>query len=292
MTYLISTDLDGTLLDHHDYSWTAAKPAIRVCAEQGIPIIFNTSKTATEARALQTKIGIEGPAIVENGSALILPSENSPVSDYQYSDTMLPRRKLQDGGPELVFGVERSELIEFIKRCRRQNSWLLEGFNDWSVAQISSNTGLGEEDAAMASKKAYSEPFLWKDTAQSFTEFSRLAIAGGYRILKGGRFFHLQGDTNKAVPLIWLKDRFRHNYRAKQANPVDPHGNEEVKLICLGDNHNDVDMLNIADIPICVRSPVAGFPALQTQQKIVYTDGEGPVGWNESVLKILNSNHG
>jgi len=50
-------------------------------------------------------------------------------------------------------------------------------------------------------------------------------------------------------------------------------------------------MLNIADIPVCVRSPVADYPLLSTDKDIIYTKGFGPVGWSEAVLAILEKNN-
>ncbi len=34
---IVFTDLDGTLLDHHSYSWRAASPAMAKLAANGIP---------------------------------------------------------------------------------------------------------------------------------------------------------------------------------------------------------------------------------------------------------------
>ena len=43
MTFWISTDLDGTLLDHDNYSYRAATQALELCKEQNIPIVLNLS---------------------------------------------------------------------------------------------------------------------------------------------------------------------------------------------------------------------------------------------------------
>jgi predicted mannosyl-3-phosphoglycerate phosphatase (HAD superfamily) len=48
--FLVFTDLDGTLLDHHSYSCEEAMPAVRALAEAGFPLIFNSSKTAAEIK--------------------------------------------------------------------------------------------------------------------------------------------------------------------------------------------------------------------------------------------------
>jgi len=53
---IVFTDLDGTLLDHHDYSYAAALPALQLLAQSNTPLIFNTSKTASEVEQLRTEM--------------------------------------------------------------------------------------------------------------------------------------------------------------------------------------------------------------------------------------------
>ena len=67
---LVFTDLDGTLLDHDDYSFSAAVPALALLRELHILVIANTSKTLAELEGLKKAMGNLHPCIVENGSAL------------------------------------------------------------------------------------------------------------------------------------------------------------------------------------------------------------------------------
>ena len=53
---LVFTDMDGTLLDHHTYSFEAAKPTLMTLAHKGIPVIPTTSKTFAELQPLREKI--------------------------------------------------------------------------------------------------------------------------------------------------------------------------------------------------------------------------------------------
>ena len=46
--YIFFSDLDGTLLDHENYDWSAAKPALSELKRQGLPLILASSKTAAE----------------------------------------------------------------------------------------------------------------------------------------------------------------------------------------------------------------------------------------------------
>ena len=277
---LISSDLDGSLIDHHNYSFEAALPALQRCESLGIPVILNTSKTYEEALTIQTQLGIKAPIVVENGGALFFDNallSNDSTSDNQHSNNVK------------IFGVKRSQVLSFIETIRSKTAsthkMQLEGFNDWSVDEIASNTGLSLEAAKQANSKQFSEPFIWHDTESALSEFIELASQQNLKVLQGGRFYHLQGDTDKAKPLNWLMQNFHKVFK------LDSKEDSELttKLICLGDNHNDVAMLNIADIPVCVRSPVADYPLLDTDKDVIYTEGFGPVGWSEAILSILDS---
>jgi len=259
--YLISSDLDGTLIDHHSYSYEAALPAVRRCQSLGIAIILNTSKTFDEVVALQKALKIEAPLIVENGSALFLSHTNNAV----------PHKE--------VFGVPRAEVLDFIKHVRKHHAWQFEGFNDWTLAEIANQTGLSLDEASKANSKQFSEPFIWRDTEAALLKFTGLAMQRGLKILRGGRFYHLQGDTDKAKPLAWLQQNYSVVFPELKTQPT---------LIALGDNHNDIAMLNAADIAVCLRSPVADYPSLAGHNRIIKTTGMGPEGWNQAINSILD----
>ena len=70
---LVFTDMDGTLLDHHTYSFEAAKPALTALEKKDIPVIPTTSKTFAELQPLRESIGLDGPFIIENGAAIFIP---------------------------------------------------------------------------------------------------------------------------------------------------------------------------------------------------------------------------
>ena len=63
---LVSTDFDGTLLDHYTYSWDAAKPALERLKALNVPVVINTSKTFSEVVQLQESLELAAPFIVEN----------------------------------------------------------------------------------------------------------------------------------------------------------------------------------------------------------------------------------
>ena len=68
---ILFSDLDGTLLDHDDYRWHAAGPALERLKAANIPLVLNSSKTMPEIRALREELG--------NGASTRLFAESLPL---------------------------------------------------------------------------------------------------------------------------------------------------------------------------------------------------------------------
>ncbi|MFT7287298.1 MAG: mannosyl-3-phosphoglycerate phosphatase, partial [Halieaceae bacterium] len=71
--YLVCTDLDGSLLDHHDYNYRAAEPVLQLLEQLRIPLVLASSKTRAEILELRQALGNEHPFIAENGAATFIP---------------------------------------------------------------------------------------------------------------------------------------------------------------------------------------------------------------------------
>lgn len=74
MKIIIFTDLDGSLLNHDNYSFSEAIPAINRVRESEIPLIIVTSKTRREVESIQQELRIKEPFVVENGAAIYFPN--------------------------------------------------------------------------------------------------------------------------------------------------------------------------------------------------------------------------
>jgi mannosyl-3-phosphoglycerate phosphatase len=230
---VIFTDLDGTLLDHHDYSWEPASEALKEAQAQKIPIIINTSKTRSEVNTLLSELPLlNEPYVVENGSAIIFPNITSELlSNIQDQ----PRYQLIDGQHVWVFGEKRKLLCDWLTHIKVNKGYQLESYQDWTTEKIMNKTGLNKNKAIESQKKEFSEPFQWFDTDERLADFILLAESQGFSVLKGGRFFHLQGAVTKASVFDFFKIH---------KNSLFPSA-LRLKLIALGDNHNDVNIIMV-----------------------------------------------
>ena len=74
---VVYTDLDGTLLDFHSYSFKAASAALRELKRLSVPLVMVSSKTQAEMLTLSNTLGIVAPFVTENGGAIFWPKASA-----------------------------------------------------------------------------------------------------------------------------------------------------------------------------------------------------------------------
>lgn len=262
---IVMTDLDGTLLDHDTYSYAPAIPVMERLQAAGIPLMLNTSKTATELLDLRQSLKNTDPYVVENGSALYLPTDFLSASSAQKS-----------GDEVHVLGAVCSDILDLIQKIRVEQKFLFTGFADMEVSEVIAYTGLPETQARLAMTREFSEPLIWQDSAHQLRKFEALIANHGLRLLRGGRFVHVIGACDKGKCLQWFRDWF-----AAADLPVP-------RFVALGDSQNDVAMLNAADIAVIVRSSHHEPPDLEKQSAVIITEETGPQGWADALTRILD----
>lgn len=254
--FVVFSDLDGTLLDHEDYSWSAALPALSRLRGLGIPVILASSKTAAEIAILRGQMRLGPcPAIVENGAGLLAANEKPDGRGEDY----LRLRDVLDGLPP-----------------RLRNRFT--GFGDWSDAEVALQTGLDREAAKLARRRAFSEPGLWSGTPADLDEFVSLLEAAGVTARRGGRFLTLSFGGTKADRM----DEVLQSYAEAGTVPIS---------VALGDAPNDVEMLDKADYGVIVENPHGpAMPMLGGEKAghIRRSTKPGPAGWNEMMLRLVS----
>ncbi len=266
--YIIFTDLDGTLLDSKDYSAKAAKEALEYIKDNYIPLIFVSSKTAPEMIRFRKLLGVEHPFICENGGGIFIPKgyfEGAP--DQSNFDI-------------ISLGENYNFLVGILKEAKSKFNLNLKALSEMTDEEIIRITNIGKEEVPLARQRNFDEPFVInseniKDDIIKLKEhFQKL----GLNIIRGNRFYHLTGNSNKGKAIKKLLSEYEKNYDSGWIS------------LGFGDSPNDIPMFEVVDIPIAVKKPpepghydfkADEFPNLH------FADGIGPIGWNKASLKIL-----
>lgn len=268
--YIVFTDLDGTLLNADTYGFEAARPALELLSARSVPVVLCSSKTAPEMVRLSKALGTRAPLVVENGGALLVGGE--PGLPPGWGE---PR---QEGWRQMVLGRRYEDLAAALARLRQELNLSLRGFAEMDAAEVAQLTGLPAEEAELARAREFSEPFTLEGGEEGLRALSARAAALGLRVVRGLRFHHLMGATDKARALRLARDLYAASW-----------GGGPIASIGLGDSPNDLLMLLNVDLPVLVRAktgrgwePGCDIPGLYR------TALPGPAGWNEAIHHILN----
>lgn len=264
--WIVVTDLDGTLLDHHTYSFEAAKATLEKLRLHNVPVIINSSKTAAEIKDIKNDLANEHPFIVENGSGILIPKS---YFSFQPEGT-----DSQENYWEMILGCPRSQILKKLDTLNTEYKNHYKSFSQSSVHEIMELTGLKEEEAKSSMIRAYTEPLLWTGDDDLKKQFFGQLYKQRIHFTEGGRFIHLMGHTNKGSATAWLAKQ----YEKQSGVPV--------KIVALGDGKNDIDMLKMADIAVVVKSPTNKPPEFNHSHKIM-TDQTSPEGWSDAIETLF-----
>jgi len=262
---LIFTDLDGTLLDHHSYSFKGAEEALMRLHRLVIPIVLTSSKTRAEIQSLQEKLKLCEAFIVENGGGIFLPAGH-PMQDNKNFQQLGEYRGRRFGKP---YTYIREIFAKF------QAAYKLKGFGDMTVDEIGELTGLGPDEASQARQRDFSEPFLFMGEPRP-QELKEELAEHGLTVTRGGRFYHLMSaGQDKGLAVAETARLFQ----------ADCHG--KIVTVGLGDAENDFAMLKVVDIPVLVPKPDGKYANLKLpgMRKAPYP---GSRGWGAAMTKILD----
>lgn len=265
---LVFTDLDGSLLDHHSYSYRDAVPQLHRLERLAIPVIPASSKTRVEIQQLREQLGSTHPFIAENGAAVFVPLG---YFAEQPADTVE-----RDGYWVRELSESRDHWLQLLADMALEFPAEFDHFYQAGSAGIARMTGLTESQALQANQREYSEPVLWLGKPERKRLFVSALQERGAHVLQGGRFLAVSGDCDKGRALCWLRDIYLSQSPAHSCRDL-----------AIGDSGNDCAMLDAAQTALWVRSPVHEFPRLQREQGVIFSRDYGPAGWAEGVERWL-----
>ena len=265
---IVFTDLDGTLLDHQSYAYADALPAIHALRDALIPLVFATSKTWSEMRFLQREIGIIGPLIGENGSALYLPKSQFPKAHGDWRE--------HDDFWQVEFARPRSFWCRLLTEFSARHTHL-SMFSTMSVDDVCDATGLSREAAERALDRAYTEPVVPLVCDEKAQELGAMIAQHKGCVQRGGRFLTVGDDVSKGHAAGFLIDL------------IASHTGYIPKSLALGDSGNDLALLDAVDDGVWIRSKHYPPPAGYDLAHCSVTDESGPSAWNKAVFAWLET---
>jgi mannosyl-3-phosphoglycerate phosphatase len=265
---LVFTDLDGSLLDHDDYGFAAAQPALAQLRALHIPLIPVTSKTLAEMQVLAEQLGTRHPLIVENGGVICLPEGYFP----------LPGNSMPVAGYRLLrLAPDYTTLLAQLQQLRREHGFQFRGFRDMDAHEVARLTGLSPAAADLARTRLCSEPLVWEDTEAALGDFRQALAARQLRLVQGGRFWHVLSQADKGSAVHQLLSLYRI------------HGLPDFTSLALGDSPNDCSMLQATDIAAVIRRRDGSIMNCEAAGPVIQTAEPGPAGWNDAVLQVLQT---
>ena len=263
---IVYTDLDGTMIDHHTYSYIDSLDAINLLKKKKIPIIICTSKTRAEIEKYRISLNIRDPFISENGGAIFIPKN---YFKFEYSfDKETSKYKI------IEFGTSVETLRKILDTIKQQG-YRITTFEDMSETQLAKDAGLKKEEAQAAKLREYDEAFKIRNKKDT-EKITQIITDEGYNHTKGGRYAHIMGQNDKGKAVLILTELFRRKYKDL---------GRETKTIGLGDGQNDIPMLKEVDIPIIVKN--TANPELDVDFDVKRTRQNGPKGWSRSVKELI-----
>jgi mannosyl-3-phosphoglycerate phosphatase len=266
MRLIVFTDLDGSLLDQETYSYENAREALELLRQRRIPLVFTSSKTRSEIEWLQADMRVREPFIVENGAAVFFPDGYAGLR----RDVGFHRHPYQ----VIQLGAAYGEIRTFF--CSLKTRFKIKGFGDLSAEEIGRLTGLPPNQVVLAMQREFTEPFIIDDES-NLTDLQPTAEACGFKMVRGGRFYHLIGarqDKGRAVDLA--------------VSVFSSRAGERWVTLGLGDGANDIPMLEHVDIPILIPHPDGSYEDID-MPNLRKANHPGSRGWNEMMMGLLQS---
>jgi len=262
---IVFTDLDGTLLDLHTYSYQAALPALDCLREKGIPVVLCSSKTRAEQVVYRREMGIAAPFIVENGSAIFIPG------DYFHGEYEFDR---EDNGYRIIeLGTSYQQVRGVLEKVRKESGISFRGWGDMTAEEVAELTGLDITAAQLAKEREYSETLVLNGALAGVETLAAEMKKAGLNLITGTRYHTVVGDTDKGKAVNILTGLYRREW----GNAVS---------IGLGDSGNDGPMLRQVDYPVLVQRPRGSWKEMDLP-RLQRIRGIGPEGWAAAIKEIV-----
>lgn len=265
LPYIVFTDLDGTLLDHHTYAFEEALPGLRLLQEHGVPVVFCSAKTRAEQMEYRNALEVHDPFVVENGGAVLI--------EQNYFQKTISWTRMTDGFQVIELGSPYAEIRRTLEDVRAELKLPLQGYGDMKVEDVARLVGLDLAATARAMQREYEETVVTPLNAADRERLSQALSRRGFSMTSGARFTAVSKNNDKGRAARILTEIFRRE-------------RGEVITVGIGDSWNDTPLLAATDISLLVQGP-DGIWASLAVDGLHKVDGIGPRGWTDAMRRLV-----
>ena len=254
---IIFTDLDGSLLHRDNFKFDEIKGYIKDLIDNGVIIIPNTSKTEKEIEEFIKELGINLPFISENGSS---------IHGLNLINSNFPNKIILSRDKEELIKVFSSKVPENLKaKCKF--------VSDMNSKQRYNIFGLHGNDLKNALNRKYTIPFLFEGDNVEKNKLLKIIKSSSLTMQEGGRVLNLGDNTDKVKSM---------NQVLKIYKKVE----NKIKVIAVGDNYNDLDMLRNCDVPCLVFNDQFKQDQIYINN-LIFSNKPSPEGWADVIKTAL-----
>ena len=260
---IIFTDLDETLLKENKYNYNILNNFIKTLFKKEYEIIPVTSKTYLEVIDLLQVIKYKLPFSVENGAAYYIPINNS--KNYLYKKIVNPR------------AIKKNAIKKILnKSIFKTYLHNLKYIEDLSVIEQKKITKLNSKQLECFNSREYSIPVLISGDKYFKKKFEETLFKYNLKIIFGGKLNNISGLHSKLNSLSFFYCKYKQKLR-----------NTKIIIISLGDNQNDIEILNNSNYSGIIKNKAYKILNLSKKKNIFRSFTEAPFGWVEVLKKII-----
>ena len=260
---IIFTDLDETLLKENKYNYNILNNFIKILLKKEYEIIPVTSKTYLEVINLLKQIKYNLPFSVENGAAYYIPINKS--KNYVYKKIVNP------------WAIKKNIIKKILNKSIFKAHWHnLKYIEDLSIVEQKEITKLNSKQLEAFNSREYSIPVLISGDKYFKKKFEETLFKYNLKIVFGGKLNNISGLHDKINSLSFFSNQYKKKLR-----------NTKIITISLGDNQNDIEILNNSNYSGIVKNNAYKIVNLKKKKNIFRSFTEAPFGWIEVLKKII-----
>ena len=260
---IIFTDLDETLLKENKYNYNILNNFIKTLLQKEYEIIPVTSKTYLEVINLLKQIKYKLPFSVENGAAYYIPINKS--KNYLYRKIVNPCAIKKNAIKKIL---KKSIFKAFLHN--------LKYIEDLSIVEQKEITKLNSKQLEGFNSREFSIPVLISGDKYFKKKFEENLFKYNLKIVFGGKLNNISGLHSKLNSLNFFSNKYKQKLR-----------NTKIISISLGDNQNDIEILNNSNYSGIIKNNTYETLNLNKKKNIFRSFTKAPFGWVEVLKKII-----